>query len=41
LAIAAGHRLIDMYTRYPFYVKMFTGAGFPTTVGYGALLLIV
>ena len=36
LAIAAGHQLIDMYTRYPFYVKMFTHAGFPTTVGGAA-----
>lgn len=32
-AMAAGHQLIDIYTRYPFYVKMFTNAGFPTTVG--------
>jgi F420-dependent oxidoreductase-like protein len=32
-AMTAGHQLIDMYTRYPFYVKMFTSAGFPTTVG--------
>jgi alkanesulfonate monooxygenase SsuD/methylene tetrahydromethanopterin reductase-like flavin-dependent oxidoreductase (luciferase family) len=32
-AMAAGHQLIDIYTRYPFYVKMFTIAGFPTTVG--------
>jgi alkanesulfonate monooxygenase SsuD/methylene tetrahydromethanopterin reductase-like flavin-dependent oxidoreductase (luciferase family) len=35
-AIAAGHQLIDMYARYPFYVKMFTSAGFPTTVGGAA-----
>jgi F420-dependent oxidoreductase-like protein len=36
LAMAAGHKLIDMYTSYPFYVKMFTSAGFPTTVGGAA-----
>ena len=35
-AMAAGHQLIDMYARYPFYVKMFTSAGFPTTVGGAA-----
>lgn len=35
-AMAAGHRLIDIYTRYPFYVNMFTRAGFPTTVGGSA-----
>ena len=35
-ATAAGHQLIDIYTRYPFYVKMFTNAGFPTTVGGAA-----
>jgi|SRR5215208_227159 len=35
-AMAAGHQLIDMYTRYLFYVKMFTSAGFPTTVGGAA-----
>jgi hypothetical protein len=35
-AMAAGHQLIDIYTRYPFYVKMFTIAGFPTTVGGAA-----
>ena len=27
---------MDMYTRYPFYVKMFTSAGFPTTLGSAA-----
>jgi F420-dependent oxidoreductase-like protein len=32
-AMAAGHKLIDTYTSYPFYVKMFTNAGFPTTIG--------
>jgi alkanesulfonate monooxygenase SsuD/methylene tetrahydromethanopterin reductase-like flavin-dependent oxidoreductase (luciferase family) len=36
LAMPAGHQLIDMYTRYPFYVKMFTSAGYPTTVGSAA-----
>jgi alkanesulfonate monooxygenase SsuD/methylene tetrahydromethanopterin reductase-like flavin-dependent oxidoreductase (luciferase family) len=35
-AMAAGHRLLDFYTRFPFYVKMFTNAGFPTTVGDAA-----
>ena len=34
-ATEAGHKLIDIYTRYPFYVKM-TWAGFPTTVGGAA-----
>ena len=28
--------MIDDYTRYPFYVKMFTNASFPTTVGGAA-----
>jgi len=28
--------LIDFYTRFPFYGKMFTSAGFPTTVGGAA-----
>jgi alkanesulfonate monooxygenase SsuD/methylene tetrahydromethanopterin reductase-like flavin-dependent oxidoreductase (luciferase family) len=32
-AMVAGHQLLDFYTRFPFYVKMFTSAGFPTTVG--------
>jgi F420-dependent oxidoreductase-like protein len=32
LAMAAGHQSIDFYTRLPFYVKMFTSAGFPTTL---------
>jgi alkanesulfonate monooxygenase SsuD/methylene tetrahydromethanopterin reductase-like flavin-dependent oxidoreductase (luciferase family) len=36
LAMAAGHQLMDMYTRYPFYVKMFTSAGFPTRLGSAA-----
>jgi alkanesulfonate monooxygenase SsuD/methylene tetrahydromethanopterin reductase-like flavin-dependent oxidoreductase (luciferase family) len=31
LVMAAGHKLIDMYTKYPFYVKMFMRAGFPLT----------
>jgi F420-dependent oxidoreductase-like protein len=35
-AMAAGHKLIDTYTSYPFYVKMFTNAGFPTTIGSAA-----
>jgi F420-dependent oxidoreductase-like protein len=35
-AMVAGHQLIDFYTRFPFYVKMFTSAGFPTTVGGAA-----
>ena len=34
--MAAGHQLIDTYAKYPFYVKMFTSAGFPTTVGGAA-----
>ena len=29
LVIAAGHKLIDMYTKYPFYAKMFMRAGLP------------
>jgi F420-dependent oxidoreductase-like protein len=36
LATAAGHQFIDFYTRLPFYVKMFTTAGFPTTLGSAA-----
>lgn len=32
-AMAAGHRLVDIYTRYPFYVNMFNSAGFAATVG--------
>jgi F420-dependent oxidoreductase-like protein len=36
LATAAGHQFIDFYTRLPFYVKMFTSAGFPTTLGSAA-----
>jgi alkanesulfonate monooxygenase SsuD/methylene tetrahydromethanopterin reductase-like flavin-dependent oxidoreductase (luciferase family) len=35
-AMVAGHQLIDFYTRFPFYVKMFNSAGFPTTVGGAA-----
>jgi alkanesulfonate monooxygenase SsuD/methylene tetrahydromethanopterin reductase-like flavin-dependent oxidoreductase (luciferase family) len=35
-AMTPGHQFIDMYTSYPFYVKMFTSAGFPTTVGDAA-----
>src|SRR5215469_13118032 len=30
LAMAVGHQFIDFYTRLPFYVKMFTSAGFLT-----------
>ena len=32
-AMVAGHQSLDFYTRFPFYAKMFTSAGFPTTVG--------
>ena len=34
LAMAAGHQFMDIYARLPlpFYVKMFTSAGFPTTL---------
>ena len=31
--MAAGHRVLDMYAKLPFYVKMFTEAGFPLTAG--------
>jgi alkanesulfonate monooxygenase SsuD/methylene tetrahydromethanopterin reductase-like flavin-dependent oxidoreductase (luciferase family) len=31
--MAAGHRVLDMYAKLPFYAKMFTDAGFPLTVG--------
>jgi F420-dependent oxidoreductase-like protein len=31
--MAAGHRVLDMYAKLPFYAKMFTNAGFPLTVG--------
>jgi hypothetical protein len=34
--MAAGHQSIDFYTMLPFYVKMFTSAGFPTTLGSAA-----
>jgi alkanesulfonate monooxygenase SsuD/methylene tetrahydromethanopterin reductase-like flavin-dependent oxidoreductase (luciferase family) len=27
--LAAGHQLFDMYSKLPFYVKMFSDAGFP------------
>lgn len=33
LAMAAGHQFMDIYATLPFYVKMFTSAGFPTTLG--------
>jgi alkanesulfonate monooxygenase SsuD/methylene tetrahydromethanopterin reductase-like flavin-dependent oxidoreductase (luciferase family) len=39
LAMATGHQFIDnlwMITSRPFYVKMFTSAGFPTTLGSAA-----
>ena len=29
--LAAGHQLLDMYAKFPFYVKMFADAGFPLT----------
>jgi F420-dependent oxidoreductase-like protein len=29
--LAAGHQLIDMYAKFPFYAKMFSDAGFPLT----------
>src|SRR5215212_5008449 len=29
--MAAGHRVLDMYAKFPFYVKMFADAGFPLT----------
>ncbi len=29
--MVAGHKMFDMYTKFPFYVKMFTVAGFPPT----------
>jgi F420-dependent oxidoreductase-like protein len=31
--LAAGHQLLDMYAKFPFYAKMFTDAGFPLTAG--------
>ena len=31
--MAAGHRVLDMYAKLPFYVKMFADAGFPLTAG--------
>jgi F420-dependent oxidoreductase-like protein len=31
--MAAGHRVLDMYAKFPFYVKMFSDAGFPLTAG--------
>ena len=31
--LAAGHQLLDMYAKFPFYTKMFTDAGFPLTAG--------
>ena len=29
--LAAGHQLLDMYAKFPFYAKMFSDAGFPLT----------
>ncbi len=29
--MAAGHRVLDMYAKLPFYAKMFADAGFPLT----------
>ena len=29
--LAVGHQLFDMYSKLPFYVKMFADAGFPLT----------
>jgi F420-dependent oxidoreductase-like protein len=31
--LAAGHQLLDMYAKFPFYAKMFADAGFPLTAG--------
>jgi F420-dependent oxidoreductase-like protein len=31
--LGAGHQLLDMYAKFPFYAKMFSDAGFPLTVG--------
>lgn len=31
--MSAGHRVLDMYAKFPFYVKMFAKAGFPLTAG--------
>ena len=31
--LAAGRQLLDMYSKFPFYAKMFTDAGFPLTAG--------
>jgi hypothetical protein len=31
--LAAGHQLLDMYAKFPFYAKMFDDAGFPLTAG--------
>jgi F420-dependent oxidoreductase-like protein len=29
--LVAGHRLLDLYAKFPFYAKMFSDAGFPLT----------
>jgi F420-dependent oxidoreductase-like protein len=31
--LAAAHQSLDMYSKFPFYAKMFTDAGFPLTAG--------
>jgi len=31
--MAAGHRVLDMFAKLPFYAKMFADAGFPLTAG--------
>jgi F420-dependent oxidoreductase-like protein len=31
--LKAGHQMIDAYTKLPFYIQMFSDAGFPTTSG--------
>jgi len=31
--LKAGHQMIDVYTKLPFYIQMFSDAGFPITAG--------
>ena len=31
--LKAGHQMIDVYTKLPFYIQMFSDAGFPITTG--------
>ena len=31
--MAAGHQILDMYAKLPFYIKMFADAGFPVSAG--------